>query len=76
MNRDKRTDRGGRRYVRRVGDQAVLLPECNRFLDATLTGESSKWRCGTEPSSHAGVCSSCHGAVLTADEAVRAALVG
>ncbi|HEY8924726.1 MAG TPA: hypothetical protein VIU64_10120, partial [Polyangia bacterium] len=33
MNRDKRTAAGRRRYVRQVGDHALLLPACDGHLN-------------------------------------------
>jgi len=66
VNRDKRTAAGRRRYVRRVGDHALLLAACDGHLNA-------KWRCAREAGA---VCSSCGGAVLTPEEKRDAAPPG
>lgn len=55
-NRDKRTAAGRRRYVRQVGDHALLLAACR--------GSS---RCARAKAA-GGVCPSCLGAVLTPEE--------
>lgn len=67
MNRDKRTVRGQLRFARVVDNHVVLLPACDGNL-------SEKWRCGRDQDPD-GVCSSCRGARLTANEKLHQLLL-
>ena len=58
MNRDKRTAAGHKRYVRQVGDHALLLAACQ-------CPPTSGPHASSKPG---GVCELCQGAVQVPDE--------